>query len=123
MATCSPRVGIKNVRVENTGWRQTIFAISRRRSSRPRQPTTRARTLPTPHPDVATGRWAHQRKPSPTSPIGPSRAVASKLVRRSDYQRNTNACCRIAAGAFSTPMVKVFTTKLPSLAVDWTRIE
>jgi len=41
----------------------------------------------------------------------------------SDYRRNTNACCRTAAGAFTTPMVKVFTTKLPSLAVDWTRIE
>jgi|GEM_PF-3252776 len=41
----------------------------------------------------------------------------------SDYRCNTNACCLTGAGAFTTPIVNVFTTNLPSLAVDWTRIE
>lgn len=60
---------------------------------------------------------------SPTSPIEPSRPVASKHVRRSDYRCKANALGPTAAGAFTTPIVNVFTTKLPSLAVDWTRIE
>jgi hypothetical protein len=71
---------------------------------------------------VSGPRWL--RSPPRTACSPPWCSVFSaSTVRRSDYRCNTNACCRTAAAAFTTPIVNVFTTVLPSLAVDWTRIE